>query len=364
MFALLFLVVFIGIIVVSVMSYDSKTTNIYHNLQENRGNEANTCAISFPEYDPEEYQRQKQLRNDKALNGCEFWDGINIDFEENIRLLNAQKCPYCSLDLPIRKSKSYKCPSCGGKVYRLKDLISDFEGLFTQEQKEIREQLKKELSRRKNFLKIFQEAFEDCTATIISVKLPIFTSNKQENISRVMSVLHEATPHLKKPEKINGLRMCRFYEAKMQELYGNKEDALNAWLSVAYIDLWGFYNYLYEDREDYKNTFDEKDEELFYKIKQAYEATGNKYYYSSFEEYKNYEIEKYNKSRKPFNYYENSKVAPYVVDKIKKFNYNSETLKYLFLGHAKMVGNSVKYTPPLTPEKAWEKFFNQYLTTG
>lgn len=152
MFVLLFLVIFIGVIIVQTMEQDTlistKSNKRFFVKTEPSETIINSC---FPEYNPEEYQRQKKLRNDKALNGCEFWDALNIDFQFNIKLLQNKLCPYCSSELPEKKGKSYKCPECKGKIYRLKDLVSDFEGLFTQEQKEIREQLKRELSRRKRF---------------------------------------------------------------------------------------------------------------------------------------------------------------------------------------------------------------------
>lgn len=314
MFALLFLVVLVGIIIVSAMAHDSKTIDIVGNYQENRKNEANMCAISFPEYDPEEYQRQKKERNDKALNGCEFWDGLNIDFQESLQLLNYKKCPYCSCNLPERKGKSYKCPECKEKIYRLKDLVSNFEGLFTQEQKEIREQLKKELSRRKRFWEIYQNAkgFVDFVPT----------NFKNDNIIILLGLLSEAKKHILEPCQSNNLRMCRFYEGQLcMNINGYEKAGLNAFLAVAYIDLWGGYNTLFSD-EDFTK------EEL---LEDGYTE-----------------------------FWDNGSVAPYIIKEIKNFNYNIGILKGLFIGHAKGIAKSIQYKPPLTPEEAWEKFYNQY----
>jgi hypothetical protein len=346
MFAVLFGVVLVGIIIVSAMAHDSKTIDIVGNYQENRENEANMCAISFPEYDPEEYQRQKREKNDKALNGCEFWDGLNIDFQENLQLLNYKKCPYCSCNLPERKGKSYKCPECKGKIYRLKDLVSDFEGLFTEQQKEIREQLKNEINRRKRFLEIYENA-----KNYINF---VPTNFKNDNIIILLGLLQEASLYTKKKGLVNKLRMCRFYEAQLcMNIKGYEKAGLNAFLAVAYIDLWGNRYFSCATDEEY---LAKKYDDIC--VKHAkWLADKNK---------KEFDKEKFLESRtvermgKAKGFYCDGKIAPYIIEEIRKFNYNIGILKGLFIGHAKGITKSIQYKPPITPEEAWEKFYNQY----
>lgn len=316
MIVLLFYISIISIIIIYVVASE----NLYednHSSSKNKNVkhlEINTQSF-FPKYDPEEYKRQKLLRNHKAFKGCEFWDGMNIDFSFNIELLHNKMCPYCSSELPNRKGKSYKCPSCGGKVYRLKDLISDFEGLFTQEQKETREQLKKELSRRKRFLEIYQNA-----KNYIDFKPTKF---KNDNIVILVGLLNESKKYISKPSSVNKLRMCRFYEGELCfNIEGYEKLGLNAFLAVSYIDLWGSYNSLFCD-EDFTK------EELLE---------------DGFTEFR-----------------DDNRIAPYILEKIKSFDCNIERLKGLFLVCAKMVEKSVKYNPPITLEEAWEKFYEQYL---
>lgn len=315
MLALLFLVVIIGIIIIKIASDDTSTISRSSIYVEDRKfkNVENPIISSFPEYDPEEYQRQKREKNDKALNGCEFWDSLNIDFQFNIELLHNKLCPYCSSELPERKGKSYKCPNCGGKVYRLKDLVSDFEGVFTQEQKEIREQLKKELSRRKRFWGIYQNA-----KGLVDF---VPTNLKKDNIIILLGLLNEAKKYISNPSKVDKLRMCRFYEGELSfNIEGYEKLGVNAFLAVAYIDLWGSYNSLFCD-EDFTK------EELLE---------------DGFTEFR-----------------DDSRIAPYILEKIKSFDYDIEILKGLFIGQAKGVARSIKYTPPLTPEEAWRKLEQQ-----
>jgi len=273
-----------------------------------------SSGISFPEYDPEEYQRQKAIRNDKALNGCEFWDGLNIDFQENLEFLNNRKCPYCGCDLPERKGQSYKCPECKEKIYRLKDLVSNFEGLFTQEQKEIREQLKKELNRRKRFWGIYQNAKSYINFEPIDLK--------NDNIVILLGLLSEAKKYITKASQLNALRMCRFYEGELcMNIDGYEKAGLNAYLAVAYIDLWGGYNNLFSD-EDFTR------EEL---LEDGYTE-----------------------------FWDNGRISPYIIEQIKKFNYDINILKDLFLFNSKMITKTIKYKAPITPEDAWKKF-KEYL---
>ena len=256
-----------------------------------------TMGFSFPEYDPIEYQRQKRIRDDKALNGCEFWDGINIDLMENINFFYANKCPNCSQELPTFKSKSFKCPNCKQKIYRLKDIISDYEGLFTEKQKEIRLWLKNELNRRKRFLNAYNIVKE-----YIDFKP---TNFKNDNIIILLGLLNEAKKYTTKASQSSKLRMCRFFEGELCiNIDGYEKAALNAYLTVAYIDLWGIY------------------------ILNKFET--------------------------------DAKIAYGIIERIRKFNYDIEILKGLFIVHAKMLEKSIKYKAPITPEEAWEKFENIY----
>ena len=227
-----------------------------------------TSSLSFPVYSPEEYQKQKKERLDKAINGCEFFEPLNIDiFEKNLEYFKNIQCPYCLKELPERKGKSYKCPECNNKIYRINDIVTDFEGLFTEQEKQKRADLIAEISKRKKFLKVYKNS-----CGLINFG---FDEDKKQNIKRVMLMLHEARPYLKSAKKVDSLRMCRFREAEAQELYGEPLEALNAWLSVAYIDLWGIYNYMYDYKNDYKNTFDEKDKEYLACLEAICIALGN-----------------------------------------------------------------------------------------
>ena len=312
-------------------------------VEENKLNE----ALSFPVYSPEEYQKEKEERQDKAINGCEFFEPLNIDlFQKNLEFFRDRKCPYCNAELPERKGKTYKCSNCKNKIYRMSAIASKFEGLYTEDDKQKQNEISNEISKRKKFLKVYQDS-----CSLINFA---FDEDKQQNIKRVIIMLHEARPYVKNPKNIDSLRMCRFREAEAQELYGEPSEALNAWLSVAYIDLWGIYNYLYDYRNDYKNTFTEEEENLYNQINEKKKQLGMNYI--SFEEYKQKEIEKYNKSRQLFDI-ENSNVAPFVLKKIFNANVTLENLKSLFDFNAKEVSNRVQYEPPVTPQEAWIKIF-------
>lgn len=320
---------------------------VNNRIEKQAENMEQTTALSFPIYSPEEYQKEKKERIDKAINGCEFFEPLNIDnFEKNLAYFKDKKCPYCSAELPERKGKSYKCPNCNNKVYRIKVVASKFEGLYTEDEKQKQSEISEELSQRKKFLKVYENS-----CGLINFG---FDEDKQQNIKRVMLMLHEARPYLKNAKDVDNLRMCRFREAEAQELYGFPSEALNAWLSVAYIDLWGNYNYLHEHKDDYQNTFTERDEEFFNIVKQGYEEKGMKYMWSSFEEYKQNEIEKYNKSRLLFDT-ERGFVAPFVLEKIFKQDISLENLQSLFEYNAKELSKRIQYTPPITPQEAWEK---------
>lgn len=306
-------------------------------------------GISFPEYNQEEYQKQKKEREDKAINGFIFWDKLNLDiFQSNIEFLYNKKCPYCGYDLPERKGKSYKCPVCNKKIYRIKDIISNFEGLFTEEQKKVRACLKKEYSKRKNFLKIYENVCNYLSDIHFE-----FDKDKEQNIKYFLNKLHDALPYTKKTKMVNSLRMSRFWEAEAQELYGEPTEALNVWLSVAYIDLWGLYNYKYEDRDEYDK--EEYDTDYIEHMKQVYIVSGRETEFN-IEEMKAYRRRRREESKAPFII--NDKT--YILDKILKHTTHFESLKDLFKQNAEEISLRIKYNPPLSIEEAWEKLLIQY----
>lgn len=284
-------------------SVDEKNERIYqeYHVKTIPQNVDNSIISSFPEYNPEEYQRQKKDRETKTLNGCQFWDGINIDFQENLELLNKMLCPYCGKTLPERKGKTYKCPYCKQKIYRLKDLISDFEGLFTQSQKEIREQLKKEISKRKNFLKIYNEAFE-----YLGLDIPLWQESKEDNILTVVNTLYLGKKSFYKFKKVMGyakLRMCRFYTARLMEILGQNKESLDLYLQVLYIDI-------IDESELYKLNITELIREI--------------------------------------------RFASFILEKIELLTKNKNELKEMFLNNALIVATEINCHTVITPELAWQ----------
>lgn len=247
------------------------------------------------------------LKLNRAIQNSIFFKRLNCDFSHNVELYEKLECPYCGAVIELKKSKTFKCSSCGAKIYIAQDILTEKQGFFTAEEKAERDKIKKEISRRKNFLSIYENAKEyvDFYPTTL----------ENENILILTGLLHEAKKYTSKPSKADSLRMCRFYEGELcNNINGGEKSALNAYLATAYIDLWGRYNIMYK--------YDKKNNKQFL---------------------------------------EDKIVAPGVMKRIEKFNYDIEILKGLFYFYAKEQNIMLSYKPPITIDEAWKLFEEQYL---
>lgn len=68
-----------------------------------------------------------------------------------------------------------------------------------------------------------------------STGIPVYIS--LDNPQKTITNLHFGRKEFYTKENILDLRICRYYEGKMQRLYGRIEQATNAFMSVLYIDI-------------------------------------------------------------------------------------------------------------------------------
>jgi len=212
-----------------------------------RKSEPVACGLSFSNSpkDKEKYEQRKKQKIDYAFSDFYFWDELETNlFIKNEEYAEKRICPYCQSELPERKGNTFKCLFCKNKVHKSNDYYSGKEIILTDDEKKIQYEQCKELSKRKKFLEIYQY--------IDKIILPVPTipeigelfkqnlsEDKNKNIEILLQLLHLGIPEYYQKENrgLNKLRNCRMYEGQLHRLYGNKEQATNAFMSLLYLDL-------------------------------------------------------------------------------------------------------------------------------
>jgi len=215
------------------------------------------CGLSFSNSpkDKEEYEQRKKQKIDYAFSDFYFWDELETNlFIKNEEYAEKRICPYCQSELPERKGNTFKCLFCKNKVHKSNDYYSGKEIMLTDDEKKIQYEQCKELSKRKKFLEIYQY--------IDKIILPVPTipeigelfkqnicDDKNKNIQTLLQLLHLGIPEYYQKENrgLTKLKNCRMYEGQLHRLYGNKEQAMNAFMQLIYLDLMGDYCELYSD---------------------------------------------------------------------------------------------------------------------
>lgn len=88
---------------------------------------------------------------------------------------------------------------------------------------------KKELNKRKKFLKLLLDAQK-----LVDIS---YKQDKQENIEQVITALHFGKPEYYKKENICKLRNCRLIEGQIQLLYSTVQQATNSFMQILYLDI-------------------------------------------------------------------------------------------------------------------------------
>lgn len=112
----------------------------------------------------------------------------------------------------------------------------------------------------------------------------------EDNPEKTITTLHLGRKEFYTKEHIYDLRICRYFEGKIQKLYGTIEQATNAFMSVLYIDL-----------IDCGQVFPKAYKEAF------------------------------------------------------KEKLSLEKFEEIFLANANSLAKVLQFTPPITPEEAWQK---------
>lgn len=125
-----------------------------------------------------------KIKNEKyALSATVFWDRLDVNvFKKNLECFSKWVCPYCGEKLSQLKSNSFKCSHCKNKIHRRKEILSQTQGLFTEQEKETLEKLRQELQSRKKFWSIYKSAND-----LVNFE---FSENKQKNIENLIIKLH------------------------------------------------------------------------------------------------------------------------------------------------------------------------------
>ena len=223
------------------------------------------------------------------------------EFKENIKYYENKICPYCQAQLPECKAYAFVCPSCKNKIYKRTDFISKKYVYLTEKEKTVFEELRQDYSNYKKYIKL-------CDTIIQTDLMKVSKNNPEITITK----LHFGKKiYYTNKKHISDLRMSRFYEGEVQNIYGTIEQATNAFMTVLYIDLCGDYNLMYD--------YDKTEPEWC----QGFIAPG--IYNRAFQE--NLSLEKFEKI----------------------FKFNAESLL-----------NTIRYTLPVSPDEAWQKILEYH----
>lgn len=288
----------------------NKFINWFRILKKN--NSVPQCCLNFPNtITREEYYHRKTEREKLAISKTLFWEELDIDlFSDNITLNNKNICPYCGHTLPIRKGKSFKCPCCKNKIFRKREILSKKEGLFTEKEQDLLNELWEEVQTRKKFLELWNE-----TNNLLKIKLD---KNRQYTmqtaIQQAIINLHSGKLNLYTKNGLKKLRQYYFMEAKLQTFCGTTPQAIDAYMTILYIDLMGDYCTLYDTPE---------------------------------------ELDK--ETKKEFPEWSQGFIAPAIYNWAFVKKLPLEKNKKLFLFNANILEETLNFKPPISPNEAWNK---------
>ena len=268
-----------------------------------------------------EYEERKAKKIEIATGDFYFWDKLEIPLLESSKeCLKNWICPYCNEKLIERKGRTFKCPHCKEKVFRKRELATKEEGLFTEQQKQELDLLWDEYHKRVRFLEKYQYIDRiiipnPTLITLGNTAKSKYIDDKKKNMETLIFHLHLGLPSYYSKEYVCKLRECRYFEGEFQEDYGTQEQATNAFMSVLYIDLMGHYNTLFSDSD--------------FTQKELKEDGFKEWDYGS--------------------------IAPGIYERAFKENLSIEKFEEIFMFNANSLVETLKFKPPITPQKAWEK---------
>ncbi len=290
-------------------------------VKQKKNQSINTLNFTNSCNTKEEYEKRKLKKIEFATNDFYFWEKLKIpSFKINKNYLKKWICPYCGQKLTPKKGNTFKCQNCKQKIFRKREILTTEEGLFTEEQKEQINFLWSEYQQRIKFLECYQYMDnillpKPTLNEIGEIVKPKFTENKKQNIKTLITYLHLGSPDFYKKENINKLRESRYYEGKFQNIYGTVEQSTNAFMSVLYIDLIGDYCELYND---VNYTKDELREDGFEEWSEGF-------------------------------------IAPAIYSYAFQEDLTLEKNKEIFMFNANSLVKLLQFTPPISPEEAWQR---------
>ena len=199
---------------------------------------------------------------------------------------------------------------------------------------------KKELSKRKKFLKLWNDIHKQIPEVIPNS----FDSDKSKNIGIVLSNLRLANIEYYNSQNLTKLRNCRFIEGNMQMLYGTVPQATNCFMQILFLDMVmeyiDIYNIMYLEVEDeYTDYFSDKETVIPKKILN-------------------------NLSQKAFNEWskEKSSIAPAIYSWAFQENLSTDKYEKIFKFNAENLIKSLKFDVPVTPDDAWNRIIEYSKT--
>lgn len=250
-------------------------------------NKQETCSIKFGKpITKEEYRkRQNKLTKDVI-------DTLNIDkksYSENIKYFENKKCPYCKEKIENKKSTSFLCPACKNRIYRKNHFINKKTLYLTEQETAVFVEEREKYNKYRQFCGLCRKLNQTGL---------IYVSEK--DIQGTITKLHFGKKSFYNKNSFFDLRICRYYEGMIQEIYGPEEQATNAYMSVLYLDLLGDYD-----------TLDKK--------------------------------------------WRSGAVYPNAYNRAFQEDLPIEKFEEIFLFNANSLVETLQFKPPITPEKAWEK---------
>lgn len=298
----------------------------------------------------------KKIYDNELFENTVFWDELNVNlFQKNIECLKKWICPYCGITLPKCKGNSFKCPQCKNKIYKKREILTENEGLFTENDRNKIQNLWNEFQSRKSFLNIWEQASQ-----LVSVD---FSSDKSKNIEKLITALHFGKPEYYIKQGYKKLFNCRFLEGELQERYGTIQQATNAYMSCLFIDLMGDYNTLYDDSEIKKELLEDlriekqqiKKEIREQKEEIAYYKKLCKLHGEYFDESKyTYDTPKIDETLKEW-MRTGKDIAPGIFRRAFQENLPFEEFEKIFKFNAESLIQSFNFECPITPDEAWNK---------
>lgn len=233
-----------------------------------------------------EYKKEQEILTENVITT------LNIDkksFSQNIKYFNDKKCPYCKEIIENKKSTSFLCSKCKKKIYRKKHFLNEKTLYLTEQESFLFTEEKEKYSKYRKFCSLCRKLNQ---TGIIHVN--------EKDIQGTIAKLHFGEKSFYNKKTFFDLRICRYYEGMVQEIYGTVEQATNAYMSVLYLDLFGNYDTLEYQWSD-GNIFPH-----------AYEA--------AFQE-----------------------------------DLPLEKFEEIFLFNANSLVENLQFTPPITPQEAWQE---------